>query len=45
MYIYCISEVIKSGGQIDVIFIDFKKTFYTVNHNVLVNELYLLGIG
>ena len=36
---------IEKGGQVDVVFTDFKKAFDTVDHDLLINELDLLGIG
>ena len=33
------------GKQTDVINIDFSKTFYKVNHNLLVHKLYRLGFS
>lgn len=36
---------IEKGGQVDVVFTDFKKAFDTVDHGLLINELGQLGIG
>jgi len=38
-------DYIKKGGQVDVVFTDFKKAFDTVNHGFLINELDTLGIS
>jgi len=35
---------IEKGGQVDVVFTDFKKAFDTVGHGLLINELDTLGI-
>lgn len=36
---------IEKGGQVDVVFTDFKNAFDTVGHGLLLSELELLGIG
>lgn len=42
MYIANSSE---TGYQVDVITIDFRKSFNMINHNLLINELYRLGVS
>lgn len=44
MFTIYISEVIEHGGQVDVIFMDFSKTFDTVDHGILFRELDTIGI-
>lgn len=37
-------EKMENGGQIDVIYTDFEKAFDRVDHTILLNKLYSLGI-
>lgn len=39
------SEIIDSGGQMDVVYTDFAKAFDTVNHDVLLKKLYEFGMS
>lgn len=40
-----ISEIIEVGGQVDVVYTDFKKAFYTINYYFLIKTFKSLGIG
>ena len=39
-----ITQSLDSGDMVIGIFLDLKKTFYTVNHKIVVKKLYSYGI-
>lgn len=39
-----VSTSLNSGFQVDTVYLDFKKAFDSVNHSILLNKLYVIGL-
>ena len=40
-----IGSVLDASRQVDVVYVDFSKAFYSVNHNILIHKLQSFGIN